>query len=274
MHRSSFALWAGSAIIAMACAIHFFPMLLYGAVSASNCKGVGGACGAVAVVFGLFGRLLLVAIFAIVMGILVWRRARGASLSGLWAFPVLVWILASLPFLQGVNNFWGANFSAGLLYIAPPLMLVAMIVLVVFLSVYDSPPDDDAERLDLKAAWWIAWISAAVTVLMNFASLSVPFALIPGLEISVMQLFQQVQLIPYYALTKPLGMIGFPVLLTQPLLICVMTGAFAYILYASRLGSGRGGAGRKNAQPNEPSPRGATPAPASGRPAAFGQRRF
>ncbi len=48
-------------VLVTAALILAFPFLLYLAVNATDCRGVGGACGAMAAVFGIYLRLPIVA---------------------------------------------------------------------------------------------------------------------------------------------------------------------------------------------------------------------
>ncbi len=58
-----------------------FPFLVFEIVKLSSCRGVGGACGAIAAIVGMTVRPLCIAIILIGLAIASWRRVRGAGLS-------------------------------------------------------------------------------------------------------------------------------------------------------------------------------------------------
>ncbi|HRD74920.1 MAG TPA: hypothetical protein PK264_03125 [Hyphomicrobiaceae bacterium] len=138
-----------------------FPFMLALLVDASGCRrGGGGACGAVAVVIGMFGKPLGVLILGLVMICFMLSRARAIGLGFGWAAATLAWFLAALPLLVMVGNFWGANFGLGLVYATFPTLILFLVVWIAFLSIADvaTATNDDA---DVGIAWMVA-IGAAV----------------------------------------------------------------------------------------------------------------
>jgi hypothetical protein len=90
-----------------------FPFLLPPLVYATNCKGVGGACGAIAVVFGIYLRLPIVIGIGIYLAVVGWKRSRTLGLLP-WGFVfILLNYIAASPLLFGFGNFWGARFALG-----------------------------------------------------------------------------------------------------------------------------------------------------------------
>ena len=110
--------------------IFTFPYMLPPLVRATGCQGIGGACGAVALVFGIYLRLPVVIGVGIYLAFLVWKRSRQVGFHP-WAFIFLVIIyLAALPFLFSFGNFWAASFALGIGYAGGPLPVLAMLLTI------------------------------------------------------------------------------------------------------------------------------------------------
>lgn len=105
-----------------------FPYILPPLVRASGCEGIGGACGAAAMVFGIYLRMPVVIGVGVYLAILTWKRSRIVGAYP-WAFMfVLLMYLASLPFLFAFTNFWATSFALGIVAIGGPLQALAMLL--------------------------------------------------------------------------------------------------------------------------------------------------
>lgn len=129
-----YAVWMFIAFGFLACTVLFFPVLLGALVpilAGGRCGG--GACGALAVVLGIFLKPMLILIGAALAALATFRRVRG-TLSGWWAVFAGMAMWGSAAFLFGAGNFWGANFAVGMLRLIMPWSLLSLVVLTVFLS--------------------------------------------------------------------------------------------------------------------------------------------
>ncbi len=151
-----------------------FPFILYGLVKLTSCGG-GGACGAVAAIGGMILRPLALLIFVIGAGKAIYQRCRHAQLTKGWGMIALLWIMGSSSFLLGAGNFWGANFGMGMLAIRPPVLLLFLTALTIFLAFYQAKETALEEGRDLKVAWALSWLSAGLSFILNFPAIQEPF---------------------------------------------------------------------------------------------------
>lgn len=111
-----------------------FPFILPPLVRATGCAGVGGACGAMALLLGIYLRLPVVLGVGVFIAVLTWKRSRSVGAHP-WVFIfVLLMYLAALPFLLSFGNFWGASFALGLIRIGGPLPIVMLLATLISLS--------------------------------------------------------------------------------------------------------------------------------------------
>jgi hypothetical protein len=136
-----------------------FPFLLYLIVGISGCAGIGGACGAVAVVAGIYLKPPVALALSAGIGWKMIQRVLSLKLGKGWVAAVVCWMIAASAFFTGIGNFWGANFSMGLLYfIFPPLILVTA-AFTCFLC-FDIEAEGFVDDPVSKAAWIAAAASA------------------------------------------------------------------------------------------------------------------
>lgn len=113
-----------------------FPFLLYFLVKMSSCQGVGGACGALAAVVGIYLKSLLLFVCGGLFVLTAIKRMRG-----MWAWPWFGFVLAiawaNFPLLFAFGNFWGANFSVGLILMSKIafVLLLPIVMLSLILSI-------------------------------------------------------------------------------------------------------------------------------------------
>lgn len=118
-----------------------FRYVLYAAVQLSSCHGGSGSCGALAVVLGLLLKPAILLISLLIYMYAVTRRLW-RNLSLFWLlFPVLL-IAANSQYLYAFGNFWGANFSLGILYVGGQHipMLISLVVFTVVLFAAGGKP--------------------------------------------------------------------------------------------------------------------------------------
>ena len=120
-----------------------FPFLLYGIATLSNCRSVGGACGAVGLVVSLYGKppiyLLFVASF---IGITI-KRLRDLRLPVALAAIVPLLMLADFSFGVTIGAPWSLGFVLGAMGGWPRYLFMALVG-VALLCIVPTPADDEA----------------------------------------------------------------------------------------------------------------------------------
>ncbi|MBB3593919.1 hypothetical protein FHX08_004322 [Rhizobium sp. BK529] len=169
MTRRQFATYSSVFTALLIAFIGGFPFLLYAGLKTTACAA--DTCGAAALVFALFGRIILVFVYAIAMLTLVARRCARAGLGVLWTLASLLWLLVARDVLLAGFNFWAAGFSLGILSFRFPVTLVFLFAFVIFLSFWKGEDENRASALTLP--WRIAGISAFVSAIIS-AVVSIP----------------------------------------------------------------------------------------------------
>lgn len=181
MERHKFAFWIVIAFVSLAGFYAAYPWILRGLVELSNCRGIGGACGAVAVVISVYVRPPVIIVFAAFLLWILVRRMRRLNISLGWTFAAGIWLLGSFPFLMAFGNFWAANFSLGLLYLSLPITLMILLVFILFLIFADDNPASSADSIQNRA-WLIAKISVGYVMLLSATSLYLALGSLPPLS--------------------------------------------------------------------------------------------
>jgi uncharacterized membrane protein YhaH (DUF805 family) len=118
-----------------------FPLLLYAIIKSSNCGGIGGACGALALVVSFYFKPPLYLIFVIsFIGITV-RRVRDVGLPVALAAAVPVLMLGDVMFGMTFGAPWSLAFSFGVVKKFPTYLIMALMC-IGFLCV--APSSDEA----------------------------------------------------------------------------------------------------------------------------------
>ncbi len=151
-----------------------FPWLLKGLMQITDCQRVGGACGAVAALAGMYLRPLGVMAFLVGMGIAVYKRGRGVGVTGWWVVATILWIMGSSSFLTAVNNFWGANFGMGILFVNSPVLLVFLLTYTMFLAVNQQGLSLMEGTSHISMAWTVAGCSAGLGFFLQMKEIIVP----------------------------------------------------------------------------------------------------
>ena len=159
MPRRQFATYTSIFTAAMIAFILGFPFLLAALAGAIRCSP--DTCGAVGLVFGLYGRMLGVLIYGIAMLTVISARCRRAELSSWWVVASLFWLLAARDVLMAGLNFWAVGFSLGILTFQWPLTLIIFFAFVTFLSLWKGPDENGSEPP--RKSWKMAQASAALS---------------------------------------------------------------------------------------------------------------
>ncbi|MBX5157642.1 hypothetical protein HJB89_10950 [Rhizobium sp. NZLR8] len=169
MPRRQFATYTSVLTVAMIAFILGFPFLLSALARAIRCAP--DTCGAVGLVFGLYGRMLGVLIYGTAMLTVIFARCRRAGLSSWWVVASLFWLLAARDVLMAGLNFWAVGFSLGILSIRWPITLIFFFVFVTFLSLWKGSDEDGSEAQ--PGSWKIAQVSMALSAIIS-AVMSIP----------------------------------------------------------------------------------------------------
>jgi len=122
-----------------------FPYFLYGLAWATDCAGVGGACGALGAVASVYLKPAIAVLFALFMILPPVRRMRavgGPWFAGLAIAPLF---LADWQFMTAVGAPWSYGFIVGILPTLPAFFLLALLAL--FMLAAATPPRDERDRL-------------------------------------------------------------------------------------------------------------------------------
>lgn len=211
-----------------------FPFILKALVSLSSCRGVGGACGALAAVIGALMKPAVVVLIGLWLIWIVYRRLRGLGMSAGWSAAALLWLLGSMQLIVGIGNFWGANFALGIIAFPSMVLTVLLLLLVAFLC-FAEPSAVHSDRPDNFAAWIIAMIASAhATVLMAssvfLGVLMIPFAgrFLASLASPVMSVLHPITKVA--SLGLPLRMVG----VLGWIDVAVFAAALAYLIFQQR----------------------------------------
>lgn len=154
----------------LAAYVILFPAILHymvlSAVGEQGCAGSGGGCGALATVYGFFLKPAGVVLICIYLaGLCLWRTLY-IGIRSVWTLVCVFWLLGSMPYLVAAGNFWGANFSMGLLHVTAPHLLAYFIAFVVFLSLTQDAPANSSDPHQ-RTAWFLVSVTTAYTLLVS-----------------------------------------------------------------------------------------------------------
>jgi hypothetical protein len=147
-----------------------FPLILSAIVSVvSGGQCGGGACGALVLVFGIYGKAPLVFIAVVGFIFLVAKRIR-REIAWIWVAYALVIALGAQSALFAFGNFWGANFAFGLLFTPLMPLLVAAVFATILAFDLSQASSQDGSVADIKGpgAFPIGRIYAITAFLVVF----------------------------------------------------------------------------------------------------------
>lgn len=120
-----------------------FPFIVYGLVVASGANKIGGAGGALAAVIGIYLKPLIIVVFLLAIIAPCWKRMRSLGIFPMWGLIVPLLVAMDFSFLFAAGNFWGANFSVGILKAQLPLHALTALALMVAMAIALPPMDTD-----------------------------------------------------------------------------------------------------------------------------------
>lgn len=182
MDRGKFVFWFLIAIVSLAGFYVAYPFILRAVIEMSSCRGIGGACGAVATVVSVYLRPPVILVFCVFVLWIVARRTRFLGIRWVWTVICGLWLLGAFPVLVAFGNFWAANFSLGLVYLrfpVPPLFLLAFILFLIFA---DDSPAKTTDAIS-RRAWLTAKISVGYVLLLSASSLYLGLSRLPALSL-------------------------------------------------------------------------------------------
>ncbi|MAS06637.1 MAG: hypothetical protein CL534_18395 [Ahrensia sp.] len=263
---SEFLVWFVGTILYLASLVFLFPYFLQYAVEslAGDCAG-GGECGALATVLGIYVKFPLVLIGIALIALSAFKRIR-AQFSRLWILLAVAIGFVSAPQIYALGNFWGANFSVGILGLSAPFPLLALLVFGILfcIEIEDAPGYQGSligvsgplglpsGKIYAATAIWLL-VCAAVSFLATYGALLGPAPL-------VIMLF------------KPLYLVGGSWILDTriPSLLNGLSGILLIVGLLS--GGSESGAGAERPRPRTPRQAGGPSPSQSDRP-AFGRRK-
>lgn len=211
-----------------------FPLILKALVGLSNCRGIGGACGALAAVIGALLKPAVVLLVGLWLVWMIHRRLRGLGMGAGWSVAALLWLFGSMQFLVGFGNFWGANFSLGIIAF-PSMVLTALLLLFIAFLCFVEPSAVHSDRPGNFAAWIIAMVASAhATILLAssvfFGLLATPFAgkFLGALVLPVIGVLHQIAKVASLGLPpRMVGILGW-------IDVAVFAAALAYLIFQQR----------------------------------------
>lgn len=133
-----------------------FPFLLIALGAITNCRGIGGACGAVGVLAAVALKPLAFVIFVFSFVGIAMRRARDAGVPGWIGLLIPLLFAADHTFLVYSATPWGFPFSAGVLKLQFPRYSLLALACVAALGALPSRNDGSASRNPFGPMGWVA----------------------------------------------------------------------------------------------------------------------
>lgn len=224
--RRDFAIRLTFALVFLVAFTIGFPFITYAIAKASHCENVGGACGAVALMAGIFLKPIGYVIFVVCLGLAVAGRLRW--LPGFAAILLAVTLLADLPFAVAFGAHWSVAFSLGIMGpVVPWRILTVLLTAGALIAVDESNP-----RLRER------WVMIVVVTALVMLSWKLIF-MVPG-GMHALRRAGRTVMRAYANLERYGGPSAFVALLAT----------YAYVLFGARFGGG----GPPIAAPPRPKP--------------------
>jgi|GEM_PF-1634443 len=192
MTRRQFASCSSTLTVAMIAFIIAFPFLIIALARASHCGP--DTCGAIGLVYGMFGRMLGVLIYGTAMLAVIFARCRRAGLSSWWVVASLFWLLAVRDVLMAGFNVPAVGFSLGILWFQWPITLIFFFAFVTFLSLWKGSDENRGEPP--RKSWKMLQVSAALSAIISV--------------VMCIPLFLTIASIAGFRMISPLSVIMFP----------------------------------------------------------------
>jgi uncharacterized membrane protein YhaH (DUF805 family) len=199
-------LWASGLRVALFVAsIVGFPFFLQAIATLSNCRSVGGACGAVGLVGSAAYKPLVFALFVFSFVGLSMRRARDAGIPGWAGLLVPLLFLADQTFLVYAGTPWSFGFANGVLWMTPPRYTLLALVCIAALGALPSRAPSGGNPFGP-----VGWVAFALALFVGAFASWVSFASLPAalpLSVSVAPVLR------WPSLLLPYAMVAFAALL-------------------------------------------------------------
>lgn len=131
-----------------------FPFFLLALATITNCRSVGGACGAIGVIGAMAFKPLAFVLFVFSFVGISMRRARDAGVPSWIGLFIPLLFAADYTFLVFTGTPWGFGFSAGVLRIPVPYYTLLALGCIAVLSAL--PPRADLSSNPFGYAGWVA----------------------------------------------------------------------------------------------------------------------
>jgi len=158
-----------------------FPSMTRSAISLSGANDIAGAGGAVSVLFGIFGKLVIQIIVATGLTFATRRQLSELNMSGFWSLLVFVGLLSGMTFFSILGVSSATLFVLGGVRGLPiPWTLIGTLAFMVFLLIADYRPlrlwSDQSSK---KVASWATLMSGTLFALMAIPMAMMVLALVP-----------------------------------------------------------------------------------------------
>lgn len=142
-----------------------FPFLIKLIVSLTGPHS-GGTGGAVALVAGILLKPVFLLVILCLFMLPIGKRLRGLDMNLGWLLFAFMSFAASWQFLFSFGNFWGANFSVGVLQTRFPHSLILFFGFILFISALPDRKEGRSPEMSEKVAWILAGICAVYFVIV------------------------------------------------------------------------------------------------------------
>ena len=230
------------ALLCLVAGIALFPFVIIAIVKLYGPLPLG-AGGALASMIGVVGKPILLLAIALFLLDHVWKRLVYADVSRWWLLFPLLLLFACFQSLFAIGNFWGANFSVGLVT-TPHLhyflyKLLAMLIFLVFpaflpdrevLGVLHSP-----QHKAIGSLWGVATLAATLIVLLvmhdilrGISIMAYPLAMV-GIRLPSLAHMPSLEFSTTYSETVRILPWPLRSLLSIDLVLAASLGAIAYL---------------------------------------------
>ncbi|WP_346893851.1 hypothetical protein [uncultured Roseibium sp.] len=197
MRRKSFIIRTLISFTVLVLGTFAFPFLIKLVVSLTG-PHARDTVGAVALVTAsLLKPLFLLVVFCLFL-VPIGKRLRGLDMNFGWLLFAFMCLAAGWEFLFSIGNFWGANFSAGILTLRYPHSLTFFFGFILFIAALPDKKVRRSPEMSEKVAWILAGICAVyyAILLAPFVvkaigpTIAVPLAFL-GLKVSALYEFSK-----------------------------------------------------------------------------------
>ncbi len=182
-----------------------FPFITYGIVKVSGCGRVGGACGAVALLSGMYLKPLILVLFAGSLIRISFKRLRDAALPGLLCLFIPVLLLIDWQFATVFGAHWSVAFSLGGT-MGPPYYMASALACMLFLCGVGSGDGTDRPLARFGVAGILALAVTVAILAMGVVRLRLTGMMLTGDVKSALMVMQRIaslsRLVPWAVLLQ------------------------------------------------------------------------